>query len=70
METFRSLVKYKNKSRLIRLGWCLTPYQRLGLYNGAFSYFEYTTIADRLRTVSWGNDSHPTGVVIPVYMIP
>ena len=28
--------------------------------------FDYTTIADRLRTVSWGNDSHPTGVVIPV----
>ena len=22
----------------------------------------YTTIADRLRTVRWGNDSHPTGV--------
>ena len=21
--------------------------------------FYYTTIADRLRTVSWGNDSHP-----------
>ena len=25
--------------------------------------FDYTTIADRLRTVSWGNDSHPAGVV-------
>ena len=25
--------------------------------------FDYTTIEDRLRTVSWGNDSHPTGVV-------
>ena len=25
--------------------------------------FDNTTIADRLRTVSWGNDSHPTGVV-------
>ena len=31
--------------------------------------FDYTTIADRLRTVSWGNDSHPTGVVKPVYGI-
>ena len=31
--------------------------------------FEYTTIADRLRTVSWSNDSHPTGVVNPVYGI-
>ena len=32
--------------------------------------FDYTTIADRLRTVSWGNDSHQTGVVKPVYVIP
>ena len=32
--------------------------------------FDYTSIADRLRTVSWGNDSHPTGVVNPVYGIP
>ena len=28
---------------------------------------DYTTIADRLRTVNWGNDSHLTGVVKPVY---
>ena len=25
--------------------------------------FDYTTIADRLRTVSWGSESHPAGVV-------
>ena len=29
--------------------------------------FDYTTIADRLRTVSWDNSSHPSGVVKPVY---
>ena len=29
--------------------------------------FDYTTIADRLRAVSWSNNSHPTGVVKPVY---
>ena len=28
--------------------------------------FHYTTIADWLRTVSWSNSSHPTGVVKPV----
>ena len=28
--------------------------------------FDYTTIADRLRTVSWSDSSHPTGVVKPV----
>ena len=32
--------------------------------------FDYTTIADRLGTVSLSNDSHPTGVVKPVYGIP
>ena len=36
----------------------------------AIKNFDYTTIANHLRTVSWGNDSHPTGVVKPVYGIP
>ena len=31
--------------------------------------FDYTTSADRLRTVSWDNDSHPTGMVKPIYGI-
>ena len=29
--------------------------------------FDYTTIADRHRTVSWINNSHPTGEVKRVY---
>ena len=29
--------------------------------------FDNTTIADRLRTVSWSNSTHSTGVVKPVY---
>ena len=29
--------------------------------------FDYTTIADRRRTVSWSNDSRPTDVVKSVY---
>ena len=29
--------------------------------------FDNTTIADRLRTVSWGNESHQTGVDKLVY---
>ena len=29
--------------------------------------FDYTAIADRLRTVSWSNYGHPTGVVNLVY---
>ena len=31
---------------------------------------DYATIAGRLWTVSWSNDSHRTGVVKPVYGIP
>ena len=27
--------------------------------------FDYSMIADRLRTVSWSDSSHPTGVVNP-----
>ena len=29
--------------------------------------FDYTTITDRLGTVSWSTSSHSTGVVKPVY---
>ena len=32
--------------------------------------FNHTAIVDWLRTVSWGYDIHPTGVVKPVYGIP
>ena len=32
--------------------------------------FDHTTIVDRLRAVTWSNDSHPTGVVKLVYGIP
>ena len=32
--------------------------------------FDYTPLADRLRTVSWSNYWHQAGVVKPVYGIP
>ena len=32
--------------------------------------FDYTTIADRLRTVRMRSDSHSTGVAKPVHAIP
>ena len=35
-------------------------------HKNATKNFDYTTIADRLRMVSWSNSSHPTGVVKPV----
>ena len=36
-------------------------------HRNATKNFDYTTVADRLRTVSWSDSSHPTGVVKPVY---
>ena len=35
--------------------------------NNATEKFDYTAVADRLRTVSWTNYGHPTGVVNLVY---
>ena len=37
-----------------------------GQHKNATENFDYTAIADRLLTVSWSNNSHPTGVVKPV----
>ena len=38
-------------------------------HKSANKNFDYTTIADRLKTVNWGNDGYPNGVVKPVYGI-
>ena len=35
--------------------------------NNATKKFDYTAVADRLRTIIWSNYSHPTGVVYQVY---
>ena len=35
--------------------------------NNATKKFDYTAVADRLRTVSWSNYGHPTCVVYQVY---
>ena len=35
--------------------------------NNATKKFNYTAIADRLKTVSWSNYSHPTGVLCRFY---
>ena len=53
-----------------------SPYTHRQIQNATWQHknatknFDYTTIADRFRTVSWSNDSHPTGIVKPVYEIP
>ena len=39
-------------------------------HKNATKNLDYTTISDQFRTIIWGNDSHPTGVVKPVNGIP
>ena len=46
-----------------------TPKSKITTKNDT-KIFDSTMIKDRLKTVSWSNDSHPTGVVKPVYGIP
>ena len=41
-----------------------------GQYKNVTKNLDYTTILDRPRTVSWGNDSHLISVVKPVNGIP
>ena len=41
-----------------------------GQHKSTTNSFDYTTIADRLRTNSWSKSSHPTGDVKPVYGYP
>ena len=62
-EKGRDLTKFYNKSphtRKNKKQWDNTKRHK---------NFDHTTIADRLRMVSWSNDSHPTGVVKPGYGI-
>ena len=35
--------------------------------DNATKKFDYTAVADRLRTVNWSNYGHPTGVINLVY---
>ena len=41
-----------------------------GQHKNATKNSDYTTIADRLRTVSWSKNNDPTGVVKLVYGYP
>ena len=60
------------KGRNLTLSFDKSPLHRQKIQQATWQHknADYTTIADRLRTVNWGNDSHPTGVIKPVYGIP
>ena len=73
-DLFLFLLREKEEIWLSPMTEALTPTEKSKKQRdntkNATKNFDYTTIADRLRTVSWGNDSHPAGVVKPVYGIP
>ena len=63
-------VMYREKEGHLTQSYDKTPYTNRKFENQRTTHkrhqnFDYTTIADRLRTVSWSNNSHPTGVVKP-----
>ena len=66
----------REKERDLTQSYDKSPYTDRKIQKATWSHknatknFDFTTISDQLRTVSWGNDSHPTGVVKPVYGIP
>ena len=64
------IYKYKEKKENIGfspMAKALTPTEmskgQSDNTNNATKKFDYTAVADRLRTVSWSNYGHPTGVV-------
>ena len=73
---FCKVVRYNDvtvkKGRYLTQSYDKSPYtdrkiqKATSQYKKATKHFDYTTIADRLRTVSWGNDRQPNGVVKPV----
>ena len=62
----------REKGRGLTQSYDKNPYTDRKIHKATWQHkyatkkFDYTTISDRLRTVSWGYDSHPTGVVKPV----
>ena len=63
----------KEKRRDLTLSYDKRPYTHRKIQKATWQHknatknFDYTMIADRLRTVSWSNNSYPTSVVKPVY---
>ena len=65
-------VRIREKGRDLTQSYDKSPYTNRNIImakwqHNATKKFDYTAVADRLRTVSWSNYSHPTGVVNLVY---
>ena len=63
----------KEKGRDLTQSYDKSPYTHRKIQKATWQHknatknFDKTTIADRLRTVSWNNNNHSTGMVKPVY---
>ena len=58
----KNLIQFYDKGPYIHRKIQKTKWQ----HKNAPKNFDHTTIADRLRTVSWSNDGYPTDAVKPV----
>ena len=79
VQNFQSHLKseFKYRTSVEKEGYLTQSYDRSPHANRKFNNqlttktppksSDYTTIADRLRAVSWSNNSYPTGMVKPVY---
>ena len=70
----KSIFHFKRKGRDLTHSYEKSPYTHRKIqwatlqHKNATKNFDYKTIADRLRTVSWSNKIHPkTDVIKPVY---
>ena len=68
-------LKVREKGRDLTQSYDKSPYTNRRIQNATLQHkndtknFNYTTIADRLRMVIWGNNSDPTDVVKSIYGI-
>ena len=75
-KAIKTFMLLREKGREFTQSYAKSPYthrktqKATWQHTNATQNFDYITITDRFRTVSWGNDSNPTGVVKPVYGIP
>ena len=77
IEVLCCLLEQREKGRGPIQSYDKSPYTHRQIKNATWQHkknrlqhFDYTIIADQHRTVSWGNDSHPTGVFKSVNGIP
>ena len=70
---FWNVIVWEKKGRGLTQSYDKSPYTNINVKKAKWQHkqrhkkFDYTAVADRLRTVSWSNYGHATGVVFQFY---